>query len=136
MTAPGSEFRHLGSGGSTLPTKLAYSSILDDIPPAATSYVVYKYSDLIARQADETLTKIPREISDLTKEPFGYRQLESCQAVFKTIPESDEHTIFSHMLISPEDLDNVFGSSIRSLLEELQSDVRLPFLFRLISNSL
>jgi len=60
------------------PTKLAYSPILDDIPPAATSYVVYKYSDLIARHPNERFTKIPHEVRDLTNEPFVYRQLESC----------------------------------------------------------
>lgn len=82
---------------------LDHKSLLNDIPPAAKSCLVYKYNDLKAHAPDPPIYPIPMDFQQ-------YRELKSLQAVFKALPGTMDECIFSHMFISPEDVEFVFGN--------------------------
>ena len=90
--------------------------ILNDVPSIATSCVVYDTQELRKHCNDGnyvTPTKFPGS---------GSRGLKSCQAVYRTA--SDEKVVFSHMMISPEDVSKFFkGSDIVEKLTAVQTEV-------------
>src|SRR2546423_5494949 len=97
--------------------QMNHESILNDIPPKATSCLVYHDNDLQKRRPDPPIYPIPVNFQP-------YRKLKSLQAVFKTLPGSSDTCIFSHMFVSPEDVEPVLGKGFIRCLKEVQSDVR------------
>jgi hypothetical protein len=93
-------------------------SIINDIPTSAKSCLVYDATTLRTYRGDETYP-IPQgaEFKQL-------RELKSLEAVVKQI--SRGKSVFSHMLVSPEDVVAMFGSEFRKELESIQKDVNLP----------
>ena len=74
--------------------------ILNDVPPAATSCLVYDSKELHKHKGDSTYP-IP------AKDEFQpHRELKSLEAVFKQVSKDD--CIFSHMFVSPEDALKLF----------------------------
>ena len=80
-----------------------HKALLNDIPPAVSSCLIYNQSDLKAHFANPPIYSIPTNFQ-------MYRELKSLQAVFKTLPGCKDECIFSHMFISPEDVEHVFGN--------------------------
>ena len=98
------------------------SSLLNDMPLAAQSAITYAVNDLGPRSAGDS---IPDEIADLFNTPTNYRELQSLQAVMKSVSHDSASAIFSHMLISSNDLPQILDGNIVSELMELQKDVTL-----------
>jgi hypothetical protein len=96
-------------------------SLLNDTPSSTKAAIVYAWNDLRTRGIDYT---IPDEVADLSITPTKYRQLKSLQAVMKSLPDDPDSAIFSHMLVSPNDLKIALGEDIVSELRDLQKDVR------------
>lgn len=94
-------------------------SLLNDIPAAADSAIVYAVNDLRSDSVDS----IPDEIADPFSRPTSHRELKSLQAVMKSVPGDPKSAVFSHMLILPDDLKCVMGDDIVSKLWKLQKDV-------------
>ena len=90
-------------------------SILNDIPTRATSYLVYETKILRTFRGDDTYP-IP-EKGDFQQ----LRKLKSLEAVVKEI--SPAKSVFSHMLVSPDDIVAIFGEEFRKTLETIQKDV-------------
>ena len=59
-----------------------------------------------------------------------HRKLQSLEAVVKEI--SPGKSVFSHMLVSPEDVREIFGQDFRQEMESIQRDVSVPCLYWLI----
>ena len=100
-------------GGNT--HRISKHPILNDIPTAATSCLIYNYEDLKDDTRDSTYP-IPK-----TEEFQALRELKSLEAVVKRM--SDGNTVFSHMLVSPADVLNLFGESFMKEMKEIQRDV-------------
>jgi len=92
------------------------SSILNDIPPCATSCRIYRYKDLVQHRRDPPTYPIPADFQ-------SHRKLESLQAVFKTIPNAPKDCIFSHMWVAPNDVRQVLGNDFIDRMHDVQSDV-------------
>src|SRR5437763_11329855 len=89
--------------------------ILNDIPTAATSCLIYKYEDLKSAAGDCTYP-IPE-----TQEFEALRELKTLEAVVKLLP--DGTTVFSHMLVSPGDVSNLFGEEFMREMKAIQRHV-------------
>jgi len=96
-----------------------HDSILNDIPPEAKSCLVYNHNDLYEHCPDPPVYPIPVDFR-------RYRELRSLQAVFKTIPSATKICIFSHMLVSPVDVETVLGEEFIQCMREVQKDVPSP----------
>ena len=109
----------LGRGHSrknVIPSGADHSlSILNDIPVMAKSFVVYDNKILGAFRGDDTY---PLPEGDELKQ---LRELKSLEAVVKEI--SPGKSVFSHMLVSPDDVVAIFGNDFRTELENIQKDV-------------
>jgi hypothetical protein len=106
---------------------VASPSIINDIHGQAKSSIVYDNKVLKAHCGDCTYP-IPK--SDKFKD---HRQLQSLEALFKEI--SPGKSVFSHMIVSPEDVRELFGPDFRQEMEMIQRDVSVPSLYWLISRS-
>jgi hypothetical protein len=95
--------------------------ILNDVPPAATSCLVYE-SEELHKYKDDSTYPIPA-----TDEFQRHRELKSLEAVFKKVSEND--CIFSHMFVSPEDALKLFEADFMTELLNVQKDVH-PKAFR------
>lgn len=95
--------------------RMSHEALLNDVPPMATSGLVYDHDDLKKHRPDPPVYPIPDDIKQC-------RELKSRQAVFKTIAGSDT-CIFSHIYISPEDVEIVLGHEFIQRMKELQTDV-------------
>ena len=104
---------------------LDHKSLLNDTPPAATSCLVYNHNDLKAHTPDPPIYSIPIDFQP-------YRELRSRQAVFKTLPGRKDVCIFSHMFISPEDVEHVFGKEFIQRMSKVQELVRYFLHWKLI----
>ena len=105
---PTSDFHGLG--------RMSHEALLNDVPPMATSALVYNQEDLKKHRPDPPIYPLPDNFND-------YRELKSGQAVFKTI--SPDACIFSHLYISPEEVEKVLGKEFIHCMEELQRDVHI-----------
>jgi len=95
--------------------------ILNDIPTVATSCKIYDHDDLKNHIGDSTYP-IPDD-DELKK----LRELKSLEAVMKRI--SPGNTVFSHMLVSPADVLELFGEDFMKEMRDIQRDVNLIFCF-------
>ena len=95
---------------------LSHESIMNDVPPGATSCRVYSYNDLEKYRPIPPIYSIPEEFQKC-------RQLKSLQAVFKTIPGAPNTCIFSHMLVSPEDVEATLSEKVFQDMREVQAAV-------------
>lgn len=96
--------------------------ILNDIPTIATSCLIYDYEELKKHAGDSTY---PIPAAD---DYANLHELKSRQAVVKKL--SDGNSVFSHMLVLPNDVIRIFGeeaAEFRDELEGLQRDVHLLF---------
>jgi hypothetical protein len=116
---PRSRKKNVGGGASP--------SIINDIPGQAKSFIVYDNKVLEKHRGDCTYP-IPK--GDKFKD---HRQLQSLEAVVKKI--SPGKSVFSHMIVSPEDVGKIFGPDFRQEMERIQRDVSVPSLYWLISRS-
>lgn len=91
--------------------------ILSDIPGAATSCLVYRYTTLNNFIGDSTY---PIPANDGFK---SLREIQSLQAVVKQI--SPGNTVFSHMFVDPHDALILFGEEFMKEMREIQSDVKV-----------
>ena len=89
---------------------------MNDVPPGATSCRVYSYNDLQKCRPIPPVYSIPEDFQECY-------QLESLQAVFKTIPGASNTCIFSHMLVSPEDIEATLGEKIFQDMRDVQAAV-------------
>ena len=114
------------------PTAIAHAKgrpleILNDVPPAATSCLVYDSEELHKYKADSTYP-IPA-----TDEFNQHRQLQSLEAVFKKVSKND--CVFSHMFVSPEDVLKLFKEDFMTELLSVQKDVTpTPQAFSLLTS--
>ena len=93
--------------------------ILNDIPPSATSCLVYKCGTLKDFNSDSAYL-LP------TEEEFpNLRKLESLQAVVKAI--SVGKAVFSHMFVDPDDVLKLFGDEFIENMKDIQRDVKMEF---------
>jgi hypothetical protein len=97
--------------------QIDHKSILNDIPPGATSCRVYRHEDLKMYCPDPPICTIPDNLKQ-------YRALKSLQAVFKTVPGIAD-CIFSHLYVAPEDVEYVLGKDFVSSMKEIQPSVSL-----------
>jgi hypothetical protein len=104
------EFPPVSDSASSSEGSTPGSSTVNDVPLAASSCLVYDLNVLEQHIGDSTY---PLPADD--EFPL-HRQLQSCQAVYKRIAGGP--CIFSHMLVSPEDIPSVFG---REFLKELEA---------------
>ena len=95
---------------------ITHESLLNDVPPAATSCLVYQDEDLKKYRPNPPVYSIPSDFD-------GYRRLKSLQAVFRTIPGVRNETIFSHIFVDPKDANEVLGDEIMECMQEVQNDV-------------
>ena len=110
--------KNIDVGGGVSP------SIINDIPKKTNSCIVYNNEDLKAHRGDCTY---PIPEGDKFKD---HRKLQSLEAVVKEI--SPGKSVFSHMLVSPEDVREIFGQDFRQEMESIQRDVSVPCLYWLI----
>jgi hypothetical protein len=102
-------------------------STISRFPGQAKSFIVYDNKVLQEHRGDCTYL-IP------TGDKFkDHRQFQSLEAVFKEI--SPGKSVFSHMLVSPEDVGKIFGPDFHQEMERIQRDVSVPSLYWLISRS-
>lgn len=94
--------------------------ILNDIPPTATSCLIYNYSELKSYSGDSTYP-IPG-----IDEFKNFRELKSLQAVVKQL--SDGNTVFSHMFVDPHDVLRLLGWEFMNELRDIQRDVNRTLL--------
>ena len=94
-----------------------HTLLLNDVPPAAKSCLVYTHNDLKEHSPNPPIYPLPSDFQP-------YRELQSLEAVFKTIPGDTDDCIFSHMLVSPDDLDEVFGEGFIRRMHNVQELVR------------
>src|SRR5271154_5454767 len=106
--------KNIDVGGGVSP------SIINDIPGQAKSFTVYNNKVLQEHRGDCTYP-IPK--GDKFKD---HRQLQSLDAVLKEI--SPGKSVFSHMIVSPEDVWEMFGPDFRQEMERIQRDVSVPSL--------
>jgi hypothetical protein len=99
-------------------------STISRFPGQAKSFIVYDNKVLKEHCGDCTY---PTPKSDKFKD---HRQLQSLEAVFKEI--SPGKSVFSHMIVSPEDVREIFGPDFRQEMEMIQRDVSVPSLYLLI----
>ena len=90
--------------------------ILNDIPAATTSRLVYKWATIQRFGGDSTY---PIPSNDEFK---NLRELKSLQAVVKQI--SVGNAVFSHMLVNPHDVLILFGDDFMKEMRDIQSDVK------------
>jgi len=102
----------------------ASPSIINDIPGQAKSFTVYN-NKVLQEHCGDCTYPIPK--GDKFKD---HRQLQSLDAVFKEI--SPGKSVFSHMLVSPEDVREIFGQDFRQEMESIQRDVSVLSLYWLI----
>ena len=110
-SAPKNKSRH-SNGTANDPGR----NIINDVPLAAKSFLIYKHSILKEYEGDGTFP-IPEgdEFQDL-------RQLETLRAVVKEIDCGK--SIFSHMWVSPGDVRKILGKDFMEKLELIQKLVR------------
>jgi hypothetical protein len=112
---PKAQFRartvHTSTGESPNP-----ASILNDVPPHATSCMIYGYKDLVEHRPNPPTYPIPTDFR-------GHRKLESLQAVFKKIPDAEEECVFSHMWVAPKDVERVLGNDFIERMHDVRRDV-------------
>lgn len=92
------------------------SSIINDVPKCARSFLIYEYGVLKGHRGDGTF---PAPQSD---EFQHLRQLKSLEAVVKEI--SDGNSVFSHMVVSPPDVQELFGDEFMKTMKNIQTLVR------------
>lgn len=88
--------------------------ILNDVPLAATSCLLYQFNDLKDNAEDHTFP-IPDAFGEL-------RELKSLEAVVKQMPDG-KNTVFSHIFVSPADVAALLGVELLEM-KEIQRDVR------------
>jgi len=89
--------------------------ILNDVPLAATSCLLYEFNDLKDNAKDHTFP-IPDTLGEL-------RELKSLEAVVKRMPDG-KNTVFSHMFVSPADVAALLDEELLVEMKEIQRDVR------------
>ena len=77
--------------------------------------MIYQYEDLKENAGNSTFP-IPE-----TEEFEELRELKSLEAVVKRM--SDGNTVFSHMLVSPADVSDMFGEEFMEKMRDIQRDV-------------
>jgi hypothetical protein len=90
-------------------------SIVNDVPTRAKSFRTYDTNILRTFRGDD---KYPLPEGDEIKQ---LRELKSLEAVVKEI--SPGKSVFSHMLVSPDDVVAIFGNEFRTELANIQKDV-------------
>jgi len=112
---PGVSVNGSHGGCSRMDIQPCGEDILNDIPPNTTSCLVYQVDILRTFRKDDTYP-IPRgaEFQQL-------RALKSLRAVVKET--SPGISVFSHMLISPEDVMAIFGDDFMEEMKAIQRDV-------------
>jgi len=103
---------HDPNGCPTSPT----SSIINDVPKCARSFLIYNHDVLKRHRGDGTFPAPQRD------EFQGLRQLKSLEAVVKEI--SDGKSVFSHMVVSPPDVRKLFGNEFMKRMQYIQNLVR------------
>jgi len=105
--------RRYPPGGNETSEASSRHPILNDVPLAATSCLLYELKDLKDNAEDHTFP-IPDAFGDL-------RELKSLEAVVKRMP--DGNTVFSHMFVSPADVAALLGDEVLVEMKGIQRDV-------------
>ena len=99
---------------------LDHNLLLNDVPSAAESCIVYNHYDIKAHFPDPPIYSIPANFQHC-------RELRSLEAVFKALPGKKDECIFSHMFVSPEDVEHVFGEKFVQRMHKVQELVHSLF---------
>ena len=97
------------------------NSILNDVPPSARSCIAYEWNYLNPRLGGGD-SQLPNDVADPNLTSAKHRRLESLQAVMKSILDSSS-IVFSHMLLSPEDVEVTLGKDFQLELIRLRDQV-------------